>query len=744
MTNKLTASEFRNLLDLNDIKVPKKLDRDGLWRLCLEHKLVDRFFEDEKRMSVVKCSLIKGMTLNPEEQALLFEKIESYVVVVSRLLRRASLILHCHLLRIYEIDPNSVPNFYQMTSSDTYWKRWLTIGLKKTNPFPDEHSETTYNMYSDKFKDVNLAKDLSKLKYFDQILNYAGHTFYASLENNAWYPLFNKLQRLLRYKLNEWKIDSKVFSKSSFMHEIRSPMEKMAENLDPRVRTFVMDVKRRLNALDMKDFISDKHAKDNMTYTEAFKFNMFMQTEFAASEKKMNIMVPTFNVKRNHIRLDTKTMTFLFLENFPEHESVKRYIEQRGQYDGFIKSDATAKGSKAPHKKMLPPKVENKKKKNCTEEQWKSYKDDLELYKQTLKEVKSDEVFQKREAEHQKQTNNQIRMIQSFFKPLTKGSKWKFDGSVQTDGVSLSRQFSYTVTVERKPKKVKEELQKVKQYDKDLSCFITSINTLIVGLDPGRTNLAALSYYVVNDDNTVSKQHWSLARKQYYAESGINKRNKLKAYRYYDIMKKWSELGTLRTTVQSDIIGYVDHYNEIKETWWNLALNKIESVDALNTYSGKKRVIDRFFVKVKKDLKKKHPNTNIVIAYGSAHRSMTSSGYGEVSAPISGTFKSCQKIFNTIVENEDYTSKMDWDSGQECRKVYKKFRVEEGKVLETFGNCNVNKRAPKVNSSGQIHLVKEYNSKHQRKRRKPPDSTEEKPSDVHYPEVRGFRKSYLC
>ncbi len=29
------------------------------------------------------------------------------------------------------------------------------------------------------------------------------------------------------------------------------------------------------------------------------------------------------------------------------------------------------------------------------------------------------------------------------------------------------------------------------------------------------------------------KRFWSLSRKQYYAESGINKRNKLKALRYW-------------------------------------------------------------------------------------------------------------------------------------------------------------------------------------------------------------------
>jgi hypothetical protein len=738
MASSMKAGDFRNLLKLNNIVIPTGLKRDDVWRLCLEHNLVEREFVLRKHMTVVKCSLDKGFVLNEPDKTLLFGKIEKYVLIVSQLVRRSSKIFYYHLLRL-ENEKLPIPDFYKIPFPDTYWKRWLKIGFDE-NAFPDEQSNISYNLVSEKFVDSNLVNEVSDLEYFDQVLNYAGHTFWTTISNNIWYPLFDKLTRLCRVLLEEWKIKD-VYA-SHVIHQIRNPIANLSTDLDQRILEFVKEVKMRLNDAENIEYIGDKHAMENMTFTQAFDFNMWMQKEFQRLEKRMNMVLPVFKVKRTHVRLDLKTLTLLLKDAFPKNAATEKYVKECIQYREFLKADESKGKSKAPHKKMLPTKPEKKLKKNCTEEQWKAYQLLEHNYKEKVEEVKSADLYKEREQAHKKQADNQVRFVKSFFKPISKGKKWDFDGSIQSDGVSLSQQFSHFVRVENKPPPVAEKVTLVEEYNKKLSCFIRELNTLVVGLDPGRTNLASISYYWVKDDDTIEKRFWSLSRKQYYAESGINKRNKLKALRYQAISEAWTNLGTLKTVLASDILAYVDQYNIIKDDWWSLAMNKIESVNALNLYSGKHRTMDRFFSKVKKDLKVSHPKVNITVAYGSAFNSMNSTGRGEVSAPVSATYKSCKRILNTIVENEDFTTKHEWDTGKECNKVYKTFKEMDGCVCEVFNNCPPNKRSPHLlASSPDFEMAKKYIVDHSKKKKKePPDPLrEKKPIVLHYPEIRGLR-----
>jgi hypothetical protein len=44
--------------------------------------------------------------------------------------------------------------------------------------------------------------------FFDQVLNYAGHTLQTVISNNAWVPLFNRLARLTKIKLKSFNISN--------------------------------------------------------------------------------------------------------------------------------------------------------------------------------------------------------------------------------------------------------------------------------------------------------------------------------------------------------------------------------------------------------------------------------------------------------------------------------------------------------------------------------------------------------
>lgn len=736
-----TAKELRQILKEHNVPIEKNSKKDDLWRLCLENNLVSTEFEEKLHITVVKMSLMNALNMTSDDKKQFIARVEEYVQIISKLLRRSSLIFHFHIIRIFNAGQD-IPNYYgsekiNNVSRDTYWKRWLTIGLDD-GKFPDDESKASYALISDKFNDVEeLKTKIKETKFFDQVLNYAGHTFYTAIENNSWYPSFSKLERLVKMKnRNVWQ--SEDLKAYEIMNQIRSEAEKLDNTIEPQIMEFIQHTKQLLKATDNVEYIGDNHIKENMTFHEAFTFNMWMQKEFNIMEKKQNIMSPIFNVHRAHVRLDMKTLGFIIRDMFPTSKAVIKYKNEEKEYKAFLEQDETNGKTKCPHKQMLKsiPKPKTLKKKDCTEEVWKQFQQDKKSYEKRVQAAKESDIYVQREEMHKKNDDDFKKMIGSFFKRTRKENKFTCDYSISTDGVSVSLQYSKKVIVEKKPAPKKQELEIVQEYTKNLSSFIREINTLVIGLDPGRTNLAALSYKWYKDDGTVEKKYWRLTRNQYYSESGISKESKKKAIKYLNLREQWSQLGSLRVLSENDVVKYIENYNEIKDQWWALALDKEESVRKLKIYGGKRRCLDKFFMKIKTDVKEKHPEVNILISYGSAHKSMKPNGFGEKSAPVSATYRSCNRILNTQVENEKCSTKYNWESGNETRKVYKRFREQEGKVLESLYNCHSKQQSPRVKNE-DLELVKAYYEKKKRKKRKPPDDEEEK--ILHYPVIRGLR-----
>jgi uncharacterized protein YaiL (DUF2058 family) len=136
----------------------------------------------------------------------------------------------------------------------------------------------------------------------------------------------------------------------------------------------------------------------------------------------------------------------------------------------------------------------------------------------------------------------------------------------------------------------------------------------------------------------------------------------------------------------------------------------------LNNYSGKKKVLDQFFVKVKKDVTVLHPDVKIIVAYGSAFNGMSPSGRGERSAPIGQVYKTCCKHLTTQIENEDCSTKNCFETGKEMEKVYKTFRKKDDEVFESFGHCE-KKIVPKAKDEKDKELLDAFNAKKKKKKR---------------------------
>ena len=73
---------------------------------------------------VIKCALKNAMALDDSQYAVFSERVEGYVNLVSRMMRRASLAMLYHVTKLASED-GPVPNLFR--EKNTYWKNWLRL-----------------------------------------------------------------------------------------------------------------------------------------------------------------------------------------------------------------------------------------------------------------------------------------------------------------------------------------------------------------------------------------------------------------------------------------------------------------------------------------------------------------------------------------------------------------------------------------------------------------------------------------
>ena len=120
------------------IKFSPQLKVAELKYLCESHGLLlkpeeEVEFVEEKRFCIVKCAFRKAMNYDNEQFKLLQNDVECMVQIISKRLRRSSLVI---VLSFYTSDME-ILDLYKQT--DTYWKNWLKIGIEDI--FPDNESK---------------------------------------------------------------------------------------------------------------------------------------------------------------------------------------------------------------------------------------------------------------------------------------------------------------------------------------------------------------------------------------------------------------------------------------------------------------------------------------------------------------------------------------------------------------------------------------------------------------------------
>lgn len=776
-------SEKDRLLDmlrLCGIECSARAGVAQLRALCQDHGLIEPEYKEVEEYSIVKCALRKALGGLGDEYSAFIPLVEDYVNVVSRMLRRGSLALAYHITRLLA-SGQSLPDLYDQ--KDTYWKDWLrlnpdslptaphvklalevqdsghvNVGLKVEES--DHDARASYDAIRGDLDDVYLDGVEGFVKeqprHFDQVVNYAGHALQTMVTNNAWVPLWVRLQRLCSAKLRVWRRSGAIGSElhaDKMVRAIRSA-DPVWDGLPGCARRWVEAVRARLCAVEGTPLYDD-HGHKKLTFQQAMEFNHWMQRSFhALGERKMRLM-PIAGVHRAHVRLDSKTLLLIFSDIFPQHPAIAAVDQLTAAHVEAMSAAGFGKCTGSPDKHMLPAAPAKPKKSERTEAAVAAHKAALEEHALRVERIKASATYTQLLASYAAHKAGRAAALQSFFAaiPLRKG--WSFSGSLVTDGVSASIQYTRVVQrrVVPKPRKASTKARAAREtvagqdYPRHLGT--ASEDLVVLGLDPGRTNLATIAYIL---DSGLRKS-WTLTRGQYRLKSGICSEEASKAKRYSGMAAAFHELAgdgsMLRTCWPDAIHEYMRRYRAVSCEWWALALRREESRAALRLYMGKRRALDGFFSKVLRSVRATFPGRRIEVAYGESGLTMSPTGKGEVAVPTGGTYKACCRavaaagVGAVTPTDESMSTAVSWETGQRKEIVYR--------IVDELGRLGLDHTPAKSPPQAPVNLqeavskyrqslrAKELARKKNGARSDTTTSTTDALISARYPEVRGLR-----
>ena len=633
----------------------------------------------------IKCGLRSVIALNDKEYVVLSARIEQYVELVSKMMRRASLVLLHHLLTLAASGAR-IPNLY--AANTTYWKNLLKLDVANGH-VPSDAFLPSILATSDAVGPVSTVYPV----YFDQVVSYASKTFATVVKNNAWVPLIPRLKRTTGLFVRSHSDDNETkLTAYDLLFRIRSK-NPVFDDLPVWASDYAKEVRRRLG-MRPDEYLHDEYGKKK-DFHDVFMFNFWLQDLLKRHHGRRIALSPIIQVDRKHVRLDIKVLTTIARSFLKNNHAIS-------DLDDMLKSDSDEKerggaGFSNPDKgehSMLPEAIPAVKKSACaSEEAWLAYKSKLTERVDDVKRIKATDEYKAQKAKYEQLLDARTSVISTLFRnlPLKANGGWSFDGSVVTDGVAVSIQFSRervvpVVNKSEAKKRSPAPRNKTKvEFDEDYDRAQTTRikredgrkDDIVAGLDPGRVSLATIAIYVVQDDGTVVKRSWSLGRGQYRQESGIREQDRLKKARMGELEASWEEMGADGASVRTDDVAqlgaYLSKYSEIRDAWWALALRRVESRANLKRYTGKRKVLDNFFAKTRAAIQGLFKDANIHLAYGSAGLKMKPTGKGEVAVPTTGTYKAALRIFRDklSVTDEDRSTMVEWESGKKKEIAYR-------------------------------------------------------------------------
>ena len=273
-----------------------------------------------------------------------------------------------------------------------------------------------------------------------------------------------------------------------------------------------------------------------------------------------------------------------------------------------------------------------------------------------------------------KATQSQLREL--FNVPGNSKNAERWTGFLSTNGVAASFNF---VTPQPKPLNLTAKAARLAELE-------AHGKLAVLGADPGRHSIIFMATPL--DNGQVYSAN--LTKNKYYASSGIRRATAKKANWDKPLVEAWTRLtktgGVLRTSKTDDVVAYLKEYNLIAQTWWDHATQRKQAKQEFRVFGGRKRVMDKFFGSVKRDVQAALPNKEIHVAYGAAQ--FSPSGKGQVSTPTTAAFKGCARTMATSKQGECRTSRQCCKCHNDVMSCWTRLHVnidiqEEGHIVST-------------------------------------------------------------
>ena len=271
---------------------------------------------------VVKKCLIKALRpdLLPYQKQRLLDTIDHYIRLVSRMMRRASLMLLYSIVRRHEDGLPPLDFDDKKAYNDAYWKGWLRIGLDEFDgrmPVVIGTTGATHAQQLQRYFDevsVWLGTSLSCEipEDFDRVLGHAATTFKTIVRNGQEVHFMDKLKRLCKAVAPGEGISG---------YDVLTALRKNDVPADwpENLREFVAEARGKIG-LAPTDVL---YENTKISIVVRFETAWWMQLRFAALEKRKNMLAPVCKVSRMHVRLDA-TSLYLLTWKCLEPEEVTR------------------------------------------------------------------------------------------------------------------------------------------------------------------------------------------------------------------------------------------------------------------------------------------------------------------------------------------------------------------------------------------------------------------------------------
>ena len=543
---------------------------------------------------------------------------------VSRMLRRASLILSYHLHSALE-SGTPLPS-KAVLKNVTFWRQLLLVGCRGDNGKEAKHDDAfiqeSWSVLRDKFPPID------RNKHDGQIITHAARTFKTAFFNNLWMPFFGRVAKVAKSKFpKEEKVGFRVC--------VAVETGAAVEGLSNEAAAFASEIRSALGAKTRttvtNSFIASHPA-------EALRVTHQLQCALRAANVKGARLTPIFKVRRAHVLLDAESLIPLLRDAGVFNANEQRTLEEIGARvmnaaDYSLRQAIVASYFNVPRPARGTDQAGNR-----------------NVWTLALTTDGATAHFAcVSAAEWSRYVSDKIEVTRK-----------KMDGKKRA---AAARAAGCCADSESESE-LEEPMNKPKPPKKPSTAAARTLfpnDTVTVTIDPGRSNIAYVAISGSSGDGTMHRSFMRLTARQYYNESGIWRTTKKKqrwlGETMMDAFRRMADRTNTRSGKSADIAAYIDECNTVSDEWWGEVLKARHARLDAATAIAKRRVQDRFCSQTKKAAVARFGrHRRIVAVYGAAK--FRPSGIGNLTVPTTGMFKAfCRAYPDVHLQDEFCTTK---------------------------------------------------------------------------------------